>query len=180
MDMNFGIQLALAAHGMTPAEFEYVRSFVDHVSDSKDAGALHKQAAALGASFYKAAGREDALGYHLYNNLAQPELPWSPGYEPLVMPVYRALEGNNPFRKEAMSGALSGMWQTLKQTPGLWQKLLLASGVAGAGAGALTWQLGQEQPEEDAEAASMLSQIDYLNRVTNDIDDELQQRGIRA
>lgn len=179
MDTNFGMALALAAHGLSHAEFNYVTHFVDQM-ESDPTGAFHKQAAALAASFYKAAGREDALAYHLYRNLADPNVPWSPGYVPLVTPIYTALDQNDPMRKEAMSGAIGGVLNGLKGAPGFWQKMLLASGILGAGAGGIAWQLQQDTPEEDAEAASMQAQIEFLNNITHDIDTDLQRRGVRA
>jgi hypothetical protein len=179
MDTNFGMTLALAAHGMSHAEFNYCTNFVDSV-EADPAGVLHKQAAALAAHFYKQAGREDALAYHLYNNLADPATPWSPGYVPLVVPIYTALDQNDPFRKEAMSGAIGSVMNGLKGAPSAWQKMLLAAGVVGAGAGGLAWQMQQDTPEEDAEAASTQAQIEFLNNITHDIDTDLRRRGVRA
>lgn len=179
MSTDFGMALALAAHGISHAEFNYVTSFVDRL-DQDTSGAFHKQAAALGACFYKMAGREDAFAYHLYRNLSDPSLTWSTGYAPLVTPIFAALDGNDPFRKEAMSGAIGTALNGLKGAPGFWQKMLLASGVVGAGAGGLAWQMQQDTPEEDAEAASMQSQIEFLNSITHDIDNDLRRRGVQA
>lgn len=170
MNEDVGMKIAQAAHGISGAEFEYIRSCVDTLD--ADGGVLHKQAAALAARMYEATDRRDRFGYHLFRKIATHRGDWSSGYTALVKTVYEALAENSPHVKQAGN---SVSW-----IPELYKNLLLGAVAGGGGVGALTWQAQQDDVEEDDEAAKMQAQLAYLSNVTDSIDDSLRSRGVAA
>lgn len=189
MNETIGIKLACAAHGLSGPEFDYLSHAMDTIED--EGAVMHKQAAALAAQMYEATGKQENLGYHLFKKLAAWPGRWSEGYTQLVKPVYEALGRNTPaegnrFEKTAMlkesmmQGVLGSAGKLVSNLPEYYEKALMASLAGGGAAGALAWQMGEDDIEKDEEAAKMQAQLEYLNSVTEDIDDSLRQRGVPA
>lgn len=175
MTENFGILLACAARGITFNDFEKTSHMVDTIEDEGEV--MHKQAAGLAAQMYEGAGKCDRLGYHLFKKLATHTGRWSRGYTELVKPVYEAL-GENPMSKQA--GWIENISSGARAVADNYRAALAASVAAGGGLGALAWQMGQEDVEQDADAARQQAQLEYLNNITESIDDKLRRRGVAA
>lgn len=63
-------------------------------------------------------------------------------------------------------------------SPGLIKTLLAASAATGAGLGAVGWALNRDTKTDEQEIEQMQAQIDTYDRITNEISNRLQDRGL--
>lgn len=63
-------------------------------------------------------------------------------------------------------------------SPGLLKALLAGSAATGAGLGAVGWALNRDTHTDEQEIEQMQAQIDAYDRITNEISNRLQERGL--
>lgn len=176
---QIGLMLGKAMFGVSDSEFAKRATFVDTLHDADEQGCFHKEAAVLGAMLYEKAGRQDRLGYHLFRKLASHEGPWSHAMTDMVIPIYIAV-GNHVLREKSAAdgGMLTPVTNLLGGLMSKYPTMLGISALLGGGVGALGWQAKQDDIEDDTEAARTQAQLDYLNSVTDEIDEQLGRKGI--
>lgn len=169
---QLGIILACAAHGIEFDDFIKLSHTVDTIEVEGDV--IHRQAAGLAAQAYEAAGKMEKLAYHIYRNLAEHDAPWTAAHVALIRPVYDALAVHGqPKQANTVMKALAAL-------PEYYKSLLMGAVATGGGIGAMQWHLGQQGVEDDDESLRQQAQLEYLNNVTEHIDDSLRQRAIPA
>lgn len=63
-------------------------------------------------------------------------------------------------------------------SPGILKALLAGSAATGAGLGAVGWALNRDTKTDEQEIEQMQAQIDAYDRITNEISNHLQERGL--
>ena len=63
-------------------------------------------------------------------------------------------------------------------SPGLLKALMAAGAATGAGMGAIGWALNRDTKTDEQEIEQMQAQIDAYDRITNEISNRLQERGL--
>jgi hypothetical protein len=175
MTPAIGLMLGKAMFGVSDSDFTKSASFIDTLHEDK-LGSFHKQAAALAADCYERAGRCDRFGYHLYVKMASHVGPWPTAFVDLVIPVYRALGMHPAPELSKQANIIDGAGKAVGGLVSKYPTLLGIAALLGAGGGALSWQAGQDDVEDDEDAARMQAQMKYLNSVTDEIDADLKRR----
>lgn len=184
---NLGVKLAAVTHNQAPENMVALDGFVSTVGNYKEQGYgnLQRMLCKIAADAFDEAGRKNDLTYHVYEKLSHtPE--WYP-----VMDMYSdaamvaigkvaaeyekslSTESRDVLVKTA-TGLLPAMLiQGGKSTPDIVKNLAGVGALGGGVAGGLYWLLNRHSNEDEDKAEAIKAKIDYYNRVSNEIKQQL-------
>jgi len=168
MELDLGLQMACAEHGIKPSHFAFISGVAKQAST--DRGPIGRLIAQTATNMLVECGLGNtAPAIHLA--MVSKQADWHPQFQETIGIVLSAIEALKPMEKQAFNlGDVAGGAESLAKGVGY------GTLGAGVGAGALWWLLSQHALQEDAKAKAMQGQVDYYNQLSSEISDQMRRR----
>ncbi len=168
MELDLGIQMACAEHGIKPSHYAFISGVAKSAKANR--GPIGRLIAKTAANMMTECGLGNtAPAIHLAMVSKQAE--WHPQFQEAVGIVLSAIEVLKPMEKQAFNlGDVAGAGESVAKGVGY------GTLGAGVGAGALWWLLSRHALQEDAKAKAMQGQVDYYNQLSSEIGDQMRRK----
>jgi hypothetical protein len=184
---NLGAKLASVALERDPQSLVTMVGMLSTVDNPKEAnyGFIQKFVCKVAADAFAETGRKHEMEYHIFEKLATAPV-WHPQFDNFSNSVFAALgqvaaeyeqqtkEANTEaIVKQARNFLPDLISMTGKSTPDIVKSLAAAGALGGGITGGLYWLLNRHSQEDEDEAEVIKAKIDYYNRISNEIKNQL-------
>jgi len=190
---QLGMAIGAAAHGEDTRSLWYKQAAVETMAnrDVEGYGAIQRIVCKYASEAYKECGKMKTYNYHVFSKLAK-ATPWFPELDEYYDAAVSALgKVHGTIRKEAhatemeavfekrainlLSNLAAGVGRVSPEA----MKVMLASGaLAGLTGGSTAWLMNRGVTEDAPKLEAMKERINYYNQLTNEIENELQRKGV--
>jgi hypothetical protein len=184
---NLGVKLAAAVNNKTDKELCAISGYLDTIGNHKEAnyGALQKMVCKIASDVFDEAGRKYDFEYHFLKELSK-SANWLPELDKYSDAVLMALgkvateyevQKGDDFKDGVVNKSASLLPKLIGMagatTPELIKAMAAIGAAGGAATGGLYWLLNRDSQEDETESEAVKAKIDYYNRVSNEIKNQL-------
>lgn len=193
---EFGQSMMFAAHGISEPQANSIKGFVQAMETSPDKRAFEKSVVTMTECIMRESGNMSKMAYHLARQIDEYVGPhWPAQFSEFSDIALRSIGRVAISDKQAAEHSAeivtgddvkcaAAKWlvglagKGISLTPETVKALIGISAGTGAAIGGLGWKLNRDTQQDDDDLEAMRAKIDTYDRISNEIESELQDRAL--